>query len=64
MREAFTREGQEFGDRGDVPVCVGDFGVTDIGGEEVDHVIDTLVLPVGAHEGVAEEGVAFMLEPA
>jgi hypothetical protein len=44
LREALTSQGQEFWDRGDVPVRVGDAGVTDVGGQDIDDVLEALML--------------------
>ena len=57
LREALTSQGQELGDRGDVPVRVGDPGVDNIGGQDIDDAIDALRLLVTAHEGAADERV-------
>jgi hypothetical protein len=64
LREALTSQGHEVWDCGDVPVRVGDPGVADVGGQEIDDVIDTLMLLITAHQGAAEERVPLMPVPA
>ena len=55
-----TGQRQKVWDRGDVPVRVGDPGVADVGGQEIDDVIDTLMLLITAHQGAADVRVAVM----
>jgi hypothetical protein len=62
-RKPLCSQSQELGDRGDVPVRVGDSGVTDIGGQHIDDVINLLLL-VTADQGAAEERVPIMPDPA
>ena len=56
-RKPLRSQSQELGDRGEVPVRVGDSRVTDIGGQHIDDVINLLLL-VTADQGAAEERVA------
>ena len=53
-----TGQRQKVWDRGDVPVRVGNPGVTDISGQEIDHVIDTVLLLITAQQGAADVRVA------
>ena len=62
MLEALSSQGQELWDRCDVPVRVGDAGVTDVGGQHIDDVIDALLLLIAAHQRAAEECMAEVMD--
>ena len=56
--EAPGGERHKFGNAGDVPVGVGDFGVTDVGGKRREVVPQRRALATSAQQRLADEAVA------